>query len=119
MLVNLINNARDCELTKKYNHLNATSEDEHVRITVTDHGVVSQSIEIVFFDPFFTTKEAGEGTGLGLSLVFSIIEDLDGDIDIISRLIKSPGEEHLLSSHYLESQILRKLMKNSTCPNLV
>ena len=92
MLVNLINNARDASQPKSTITLNATSEDEHVRITVTDHGVgISQSIRDRIFDPFFTTKEAGEGTGLGLSLVFSIIEDLDGDIDIISPVNKESG----------------------------
>ena len=92
VLVNLINNARDASQPKSTITLNATSEDEHVRITVTDHGVgISQSIRDRIFDPFFTTKEAGEGTGLGLSLVFSIIEDLDGDIDIISPVNKESG----------------------------
>ena len=92
VLVNPLNNARDASQPKSTITLNATSEDEHVRITVTDHGVgISQSIRDRIFDPFFTTKEAGEGTGLGLSLVFSIIEDLDGDIDIISPVNKESG----------------------------
>ena len=85
VLVNLINNARDASKPRSVITLDATTNEEHVFIVVTDQGAgISKSIKDRIFDPFFTTKEAGEGTGLGLSLVFSIIEDMGGDIDIIS-----------------------------------
>lgn len=92
VLINLINNARDaCQRNGKI-ALQATVEDNHVRITVTDDGIgIPDAIRDRVFDPFFTTKEAGEGTGLGLSLVFSIVEDLNGDIDIISPVDKVRG----------------------------
>lgn len=89
VLVNLINNARDASKPRSVITLDATTNEEHVLIVVTDQGAgISKSIKDRIFDPFFTTKEAGEGTGLGLSLVFSIIEDMDGDIDIISPVNK-------------------------------
>ena len=63
-----------------------------MQIVITDQGVgIPAAIRDRIFDPFFTTKEAGEGTGLGLSLVFSIVRDLNGDIDIISPVDTGKG----------------------------
>jgi signal transduction histidine kinase len=42
-------------------------------------GIPSENLDNIF-DPFYTTKEPGEGTGLGLSVSFMIIEGLDGTI---------------------------------------
>jgi signal transduction histidine kinase len=92
VMVNLINNARDASQPNSNIFLIAILEREQVKITIADEGIgIAPSIRDRIFDPFFTTKEAGEGTGLGLSLVFSIMEDLGGDIDIISPTNKDKG----------------------------
>ena len=92
VLINLLNNARDASKPNSGILMQAEIERDQVKIAITDEGFgISAAIRDRIFDPFFTTKEAGEGTGLGLSLVFSIVEDLSGDIDIISPVDKSNG----------------------------
>lgn len=92
VLINLINNARDASQANGEVLLQTQVKGEIVEIAVVDQGIgIPMAIKDRVFDPFFTTKEAGEGTGLGLSLVFSIVEDLGGDIDIISPANKGTG----------------------------
>lgn len=92
VLINLISNARDASQPGATITLAARIVDGEVQLSVTDAGIgIPNAIKSRVFDPFFTTKEAGEGTGLGLSLVFSIVEDLEGNIDIISPLDRARG----------------------------
>ncbi len=54
-----------------------------VRITVADNGPGIAETDLPhIFDPFFTTKAAGQGTGLGLALVFSLMRDMQGTIEV-------------------------------------
>jgi signal transduction histidine kinase len=58
-----------------------------VRIRDTGHGIAPEHLTRIF-DPFFTTKPVGEGTGLGLSVTYGIVERHGGTIKVESR----PGE---------------------------
>jgi signal transduction histidine kinase len=58
-------------------------EDDSLLITVSDTGPgIEPDIAAKIFEPFYTTKPAGQGTGLGLSVTYGIIQDHGGDISV-------------------------------------
>jgi signal transduction histidine kinase len=58
-----------------------------IRFRDTGEGIKRENLSKIF-DPFFTTKEAGKGTGLGLAVIYGIIERHHGKIEVSS----TPGE---------------------------
>jgi PAS domain S-box-containing protein len=101
VLMNLSINARDAMqeggvLTIRTANVDVSSGDAEkspgmkpgnfVRITVTDTGCgMDEQTRQRVFEPFFTTKKSGEGTGLGLSMVYGIVKQSNGYVYVESR----------------------------------
>ncbi len=83
VFVNLIQNSMDAieEQGKGEIILTAHVENNEALITYSDSGEgIDPKMQEKIFEPFFTTKEAGKGTGIGLSIVYGIIQEHDGTI---------------------------------------
>ncbi|HEY4146616.1 sensor histidine kinase [Pinirhizobacter sp.] len=86
-IINLVTNARDampdggmCTVSLQAGHNNVT-------LSVQDTGMgMSEATRVRIFDPFFTTKPAGQGTGLGLSVVHSLVAQAGGHTSVQSTL---------------------------------
>jgi two-component system cell cycle sensor histidine kinase/response regulator CckA len=66
--------------------LGEASAARYVCIEVADNGVgMDKKVQQRIFEPFFTTKEIGHGTGLGLSVVYAIIKNHNGFVDLESK----------------------------------
>ena len=71
--------------------------DEYIIITFSDTGEgMDPSVLGRIFEPFFTTREVGKGTGLGLSVIHGIITEMEGEIEVSSKI-----EEGSVFSVYL------------------
>lgn len=101
-LLNLVINARDAmpeggklvvatsnevlhpEFTEAYSNL---EPGDYVMLSVTDNGSgMPQSVVSRAFDPFFTTKPIGQGTGLGLSMIYGFSKQSRGHVSIDSEI---------------------------------
>jgi len=74
--------------------LSASVEDGWVHLSVSDTGPgIPDRIKARVFDPFFTTKKVGEGTGLGLSLCYGIVNKYGGEMSFTSRSHEDKPDE--------------------------
>jgi PAS domain S-box-containing protein len=101
-VLNLVINARDAmpnggQLTVETANAHFANTDaaarqdvepgEYVAICVSDNGFgMPRDVIAQAFDPFFTTKPIGQGTGLGLSMVYGFAKQSDGHVRIASEV---------------------------------
>lgn len=89
IFMNLFNNARDA--LQEQGQISVSAEmdpkQDFIIISVADTGEgMDQSQLDKIFDPFFSTKDVSEGTGLGTSIVYGIMQKLGGDVSVESTL---------------------------------
>lgn len=71
--------------------------NEYVNISITDTGIgMDRKTQQHIFEPFFTTKDQGRGTGLGLSVVYGVVNSHDGFITVQSE----PGVGSRFALHF-------------------
>lgn len=91
VFMNLVSNAVEAmETSGGERILNITTkplpEKEFVSVTFTDTGVgIPQENLSKLFEPFFSTKKKGKGVGLGLSVVYGIVQEHGGSIQVQSK----------------------------------
>ena len=102
VVLNLAINARDAmptggELTletanveldeEEVRHFEGLEPGRYVKVSIADSGAgMDREILDRAFEPFFTTKGAGEGSGLGLSMVYGFVKQSGGDVALESSL---------------------------------
>jgi signal transduction histidine kinase len=86
---NIIENAIDAMLGQGELQVRTFREDHFVVVEIGDNGPgIPPEIRPHIFDPFFTTKGVGEGTGLGLNTVQTIVRKHGGNVQVASK----PGD---------------------------
>lgn len=95
VFMNLINNSIYAILkdpnkeTKKDSAINIITEnlDDSINIIIKDSGMgMNEETKSKLFDPFYTTKPVGDGTGLGMSITYSIINEMhNGSVEVESE----------------------------------
>jgi len=98
VILNLIINAQDSLEEKKNKSpeyfpmtikIRTFNDEQNIIVEVKDNGagIKDEDIDNIML-PFYSTKETGKGTGLGLSISFGIIKEMNGNIEIHSKVLK-------------------------------
>ncbi|WP_250656492.1 sensor histidine kinase [Alkalimarinus coralli] len=92
VFINLLSNARDASPEGSMIRITGKIDGYSAIIEVSDQGsgIPKDQLGHVF-EPFYTTKDPNKGTGLGLSLVYSIVEEHYGQIQVISPTDEQTG----------------------------
>ncbi|MCF2846280.1 HAMP domain-containing histidine kinase [Pseudoalteromonas sp. ACER1] len=88
VIVNLLINAKqacDNQDSQTKITISVYELEQHIYIDIEDNGIGMSAETIAkIYDPFFTTKPVGEGTGMGMTMVYAIVHEHKGRIDIQS-----------------------------------
>ena len=88
VLLNLIANALEAMDGKGNLRIKTERVDQYLKISISDNGPgIEQKLLSLLFTPFYTTKPAGQGTGLGLTICYDIVQQHNGEI----RVSSTPG----------------------------
>jgi signal transduction histidine kinase len=86
VFLNCLANAAQAIPDKGNIRITTREEKKKVVIEITDDGIgMTEEVMKKIFDPFFTTKDVGRGTGLGMSISYSIIKNHGGKIEVASE----------------------------------
>jgi len=84
-------------------------DGEYVTITIEDNGIGMDSETLVhIFEPFFSTKGGGDSLGLGMSVIYGIVKQCSGDVEVFS----DPGEGTKVVLYFLSRQEKLAFKKN-------
>jgi PAS domain S-box-containing protein len=118
VFMNLAANARDAMPSGGRIMIHAKNSKDQVLITFKDSGVgIPKDVLPRIFEPFFTTKAKGVGTGLGLPMVFNIVKDHGGWIDVASDPGKGTTFQIGLPASASEAPTRKETQKSPVLPS--
>ncbi|MEW6336264.1 MAG: ATP-binding protein [Acidobacteriota bacterium] len=87
VVANLVVNARDAMPGGGRVQISTRRVGDRAVLEVRDNGVgIAEAVRVRIFDPFYTTKAPGKGTGLGLAVVWGIVREHGGTVEVESEI---------------------------------